>query len=74
MKTNDTFAPTPGNAMVAGLVTVMVSAWFLMAAAAIVAEPAAKRDGQARRDAPTEIAVAPEARLTITVEAPRLKS
>lgn len=71
------FAPVRGSSTVAGLVTVMVSAWFLVAAAAIVADPFASpvmREALTHEAAPTRVAIAPEARLTITVEAPRLKS
>jgi hypothetical protein len=77
MNTNYKFASVPSNSAVAGLVTVMVSAWFLMAAAAIFADPAARRverEVLSRGPAPTEAAIAPDARFKITVEAPRLKS
>ena len=78
MNTTYKFASMPSNSTVAGLVTVMVSAWFLMAAAAIFADLAqgrAEHEVLGSAEAPTtEIAIAPEARLRITVEAPRLKS
>jgi hypothetical protein len=79
MNTTYKFAPVPSNSTVAGLVTMMVSAWFLMAAAAIFADPAVSRVeresfGRQAVTAPTEVAVAPEARFKVTVEAPRLKS
>jgi hypothetical protein len=78
MNTTYRFAPLPSrNSMVAGLVTTLVSVWFLMAAAAIFAEPAATRVGRsavAQRAGQAAIAIAPQARLRITVEAPRLKS
>ena len=64
------FAPLPSNNSVAGLVTLLVSAWFLVAAAAIVAEPSGARAPQSVAAAPADIA--PQARLTITVEAQRL--
>jgi hypothetical protein len=65
------FAPVPSHSIVAGLVTSLVCAWFLMAAAAIFADPAAAHGETALAQSGTP---APEARLTITVEAPRLKS
>lgn len=77
MNTTYKFAPIPSNSTVAGGVTAMVSVWFLMATAAIFADLAVgpqQREARAQRQAKTEIAVAPEARLTVTVEAPRLKS
>jgi hypothetical protein len=77
MNTTYKFAPVPSNSTVAGLVTVMVSAWFLMAAAAIFADPFTshvKHEALAQRAVPTTVAIAPEARLKITVEAPRLKT
>jgi hypothetical protein len=75
MNTTYKFAPVPSTSTVAGLVTVMVSAFFLMANAAIFADPFTghvKHEALARRAAPTTVAIAPEARLKITVEAPRL--
>jgi hypothetical protein len=79
MNTTYKFSSVPSNSTVAGLVTVMVSAWFLMAAAAIFADPSAsrtvERDVLSQAPAPaTEVAIAPEAHFKITVEAPRLKS
>jgi hypothetical protein len=79
MNTTYKFAPVPGNSAVAGLVTVLVSAWFLLAAGAIFADPAVsrlQREGLALQvaSAPTGIAIAPEARFKVIVEAPRLKS
>ena len=77
MNTTYKFAPVPSNSTVAGLVTVMVSAWFLMAAASIFADPftgPVKREALAYRAAPTAVAIAREARFRITVEAPRLKT
>jgi hypothetical protein len=77
MNTTYKFAPVPSNSTVAGGVTILVSAWFLVAAGAIFADPAAgpaQRAALTQRESPTEIAIAPEARLRITVEAPRLKS
>ncbi len=64
------FAPLPSNNSIAGLVTFLVSAWFLVAAAAIVTEPSKGPLQALAAAAPVEIA--PQARLTITVEAQRL--
>ena len=77
MNTTYKFAPVPSNSTVAGLVTMMVSVWFLMAAAAIFMDAGAnraEREAVSRGEAPIAVAIAPEARLTITVEAQRLKS
>ena len=78
MNTTYKFAPVPSNSSVAGLVTMLVSVWFLMAAAAIFADPTAGRvNGETLAEGtptPTEVAVAPDARFKVTVEAPRLKS
>jgi hypothetical protein len=73
------FAPVPSNSSVDGFVTLMVSAWFLVAAALIFtdsASPSTEPDAVTRTaltTAAADAAIAPEARLTITVEAPRLK-
>jgi hypothetical protein len=75
MNTTYKFAPVPSTSTVTGLVTVMVSAFFLMANAAVFADPFTshvKHEALAHRAAPTTVAIAPEARLKITVEAPRL--
>ena len=79
METTYKFAPVPSNSSVAGLVTLMVSAWFLVAAGAIFADPAFARGErspavQAQRTAATAVAAAPDAHFKITVEAQRLKS
>jgi hypothetical protein len=75
MNTTYKFAPVPSSSTVAGLVTVMVSAWFLMAAASIFADSFAspvKPGALARGAAPNAVAIARDARFRITVEAPRL--
>jgi hypothetical protein len=73
------FAPVPSNSSVAAVVTTVVCAWFLVAAATILAEPTS---GNRQRPAALEsasgprvvpVAIAPEAKLTITVVAQRLK-
>lgn len=83
MNTTYKFAPVPSNSTVADLVTVLVSAWFLVAGAAIfVSSPATEVPREMARSvepAPTAqriapVAIAPEARLTIVVEAPRLRA
>ncbi len=61
-----------GESTVAAAVTTVVCAWFLMAAAAILTDPASPYTTRVARPAPTgPVAIAPEARLTITVEAHR---
>jgi hypothetical protein len=62
-----------GESTVAAAVTTLVCAWFLMAAAAILTDPASPYTTRAARPAPAAgpVAIAPEARLTITVEARR---
>ncbi len=80
------FAEYPSNSTVASGVTFLVSAWFLVAAGAILTDPlsvytqrpvvqaaaATAVAAQAPRFIPV-IATAPDARFTITVEAKRLK-
>ena len=85
MKTNMTeyrFAEYPSNSSVASGVTLLVSAWFLVAAGAILTDPvspythrsAMQAAAPAPVAAPTQVAaVTPDARFTITVEAKRLK-
>jgi hypothetical protein len=74
------FANLPSNASVDFTVTGLVSVWFLVAAGAILGDPPSPygRGYQApaalqAKAAPraTQVAIAPEARLTITVEARR---
>ena len=75
MNTTYKFAPVPSSSIVAGVVTVMVSAWFLMAAASIFADSFAspvKPEALAHAPAPKAVAIAREACFKITVEAPRL--
>jgi hypothetical protein len=69
--TTTKFALLPSNSSVSATVTLLVSAWFVVAAAAIVAEPSRNPAPQAVA-ATTPVTIAPQARLTITVEAPRL--
>ncbi|MBC8023307.1 MAG: hypothetical protein H7Y14_09330 [Burkholderiales bacterium] len=82
------FAEYPSNSTVASGVTFLVSAWFLVAAGAILADPpsvytqhpvaqaapatAVAAQGEAPRFIPV-MATAPDARFTIMVEAKRLK-
>jgi len=79
------FAAYPSNSSVAAGVTLLVSAWFLVAAGAILTDPASpytqrERAGEvivsevrpvAVIEAAPTVAIAPEARFTITVEARR---
>jgi hypothetical protein len=75
------FAAYPSNSSVASGVTMLVSVWFLVAAGAILSDPPSV---YTQRVVPAEAAavryveavapaasIAPEARLTITVEAKR---
>ena len=61
------------ESMVAATVTTVACAWFLMAGAAIISDPASPYTTRVVRTAPADgpVAIAPEARLTITVEAHR---
>jgi hypothetical protein len=65
------FARYPANSSVASGVTLLVSAWFLIASGAILAEPTRHAQATQVAAAPAKVAIAPEARLTITVEASR---
>jgi hypothetical protein len=72
------FAEYPSNSSVASGVTLLVSAWFLVAAGAIIADPVSpytqRPAAVAQAKAPVVVAeVAPAAYFTITVEAKRLK-
>jgi hypothetical protein len=61
-----------GESTVAATVTLLVCAWFLMAAGAILADPVSPYTSRVVRHAAAQpVAIAPEARLTITVEARR---
>jgi hypothetical protein len=62
-----------GESTVAAAVTTVVCAWFLMAAAAILTDRASPYTTQVVRAAPSAgpVDIAPQARLTITVEARR---
>ena len=91
MKTNMTeyrFAEYPSNSSVASGVTLLVSAWFLVAAGAILADPSAPTARQDLRAQTATVTVAqltpaprlvsamagdPDTHFTITVEAKRLK-
>jgi hypothetical protein len=68
-------APYSANAAVANGVTFLVSAWFLVAGAAILSDPTSVYTQRDAKAAPaSEVAatqIAPEARLTIVVEAKR---
>jgi hypothetical protein len=74
------FAEYPSNSSVASGVTLLVSAWFLVAAGAIIADPASPYTqrpaavAQVAAPAPAVVAAAtPAAYFTIKVEAKRLK-
>ena len=77
------FAEYPSNASVASGVTFLVSAWFLVAAGLILTDssaytprvqahvaPVAQNDDEAY-PAPFDVAIAPQARFTINVQASR---
>jgi hypothetical protein len=78
------FAAYPSNNAVASGVTILVSAWFLVAAGLIVTDasayaprvqvqvsPMSQNEDDNAYPVPTNVAIAPEARLTINVEAHR---
>jgi hypothetical protein len=63
-----------GESTVAAAVTAVVCAWFLMAAGAILTDPVSPYTTRTVHTAAAPagpVAIAPEARLTITVEARR---
>ena len=65
------FTHVPSNAAVSSLVTVLVSAWFVLASGAILSDQHSEAN-IARAKTPTEHAmVVPDAHFTITVEARR---
>jgi len=76
------FANLPSNSSVDFGVTALVSVWFLVAAGAILGDPPspyghryqAQAALQAKAAPATTVAIAPQARLTITVEARRSAS
>ena len=77
------FAEYPSNSSVSSGVTLAVSMWFLVAAGAILADPVSPYTQRALAEAsqptryaeeaaaPASVAIAPEAHVTITVEASR---
>ena len=78
------FAEYPSNDAVASGVTMLVSAWFLVAAGLIITDssayaprvqvqvsPMTQNDDESAYPAPTNVAIAQQARLTINVEAHR---
>ena len=65
------FARLPRTASVAGLVTMMVSGWFVLAGAAILTDRHSEHTVESAR-APEQVAqVVPDARFTIVVEGRR---
>ena len=73
------FAAYPSNSSVASGVTLLVSAWFLVAAGAIIADPTSPYTqrpaavAQAKAPGVVVAEAAPATYFTITVEAKRLK-
>lgn len=78
------FTQYPSNASVASGITMLVSVWFLVAGGAILSDPASPytqraqaqsaplvQTADASASAGSPVAIAPEAHLTITVEAHR---
>lgn len=72
------FASLPRTSSVAGLVTMVVSGWFVLAGAAILTDRHSEHTLESARSAPSEAgapaqvaAVVPDARFTIVVEARR---
>ena len=77
------FVNVPSNSSVDFGVTMLVSVWFLVAAGAILSDPSSPYTNRNQVQAvaakvetapATTVAIAPEARLTIKVEARRLAS
>jgi hypothetical protein len=66
------FAPLPSSSYVAGLVTLLVGAWFVAAPAAMIAQPSFAAMNVASATPAQAVVIAPEARFTIVVEAQRL--
>ncbi len=65
------FAHMPSNAAVSGVVTALVSAWFVLASGAILTDQHSEANIE-RAKTPTEHAqVVPDAHFSITVEARR---
>lgn len=66
------FTGLRGESTVAAFVTMLVCAWFLVAAGAILTDPASPYTARIVHPASSSpAAIAPQARLTITVEARR---
>ncbi len=67
-----TFPAPRGESKVAAAVTLLVCAWFVAAAGGILAEPVASLASRtARASAAAPVAVAPQAHVTVVVEARR---
>ena len=75
------FVEMPSNSSVASFVTLLVSGWFLVAAGAILSDPASPYTTQRSQtpasvarsvEVATPVAIAPQARTTITVVARRI--
>ena len=66
-------APYTANATVADGVTLLVSAWFLVAGAAILSDPTSiyTQRNVAKAPAAVQVAVVPDAHLSLVVEAKR---
>lgn len=66
------FAGMPSNASVAGVVTLLVSAWFVLAGGAILTDQHSQATIEMAKAPPAQIVeIAPEARMTIVVEGRR---
>jgi hypothetical protein len=66
------FAGMPSSASVAGVVTVLVSAWFVLAGGAILTDQHSQGTIEMAKAPPAQMVdIAPEARMTIVVEARR---
>ena len=66
------FSDLPSNSSVAATVTLLVSAWFALAGGAILTDQHSEATIESARSMPVRsVAIAPQARLTIVVEARR---
>ena len=66
------FAGLPSNASVASVVTLLVSAWFVLAGGAILSDQHSGATIEMAKARPAQLVeIAPEARMTIVVEARR---
>jgi hypothetical protein len=71
---NYQFADLPSNAAVSSLVTVLVSAWFVLAAGAILTDQHSEGTLEMARTPSAQAQIVPDAHFSIVVEARRSAS